>query len=93
MSLRGYARLKDLSLCSFFYLEIKKTKEERSSRDIHTRISRQKLWNLILNLEKSVMGSGKERDTFVYLAKLSEQAERYEGKESSSSSSSLEWVL
>jgi len=33
------------------------------------------------------MGSGKERDTFVYLAKLSEQAERYEGKESSSSSS------
>lgn len=35
------------------------------------------------------MDSGKERDTFVYLAKLSEQAERYEGKESSSSSSCL----
>ena len=30
------------------------------------------------------MESAKERDTFVYLAKLSEQAERYEGKESSS---------
>lgn len=54
-------------------------------RHIHSDQSKKSFGILYFGFEKSVMGSGKERDTFVYLAKLSEQAERYEGKESSSS--------
>ena len=37
--------------------------------------------------KRSVMASSKERETFVYIAKLAEQAERYEGFRASSFSS------